>query len=309
MSSVRTELVTYKTNQGDQVSLTPHTVRKYLVRGNADKVTDQEVMLFLKLCQYQRLNPFLREAYLIKYASEPATIVTGKDTFTKRAASNPACAGWEAGVVVQKQDGTIENRKGALVLPGETLIGGWAKVHRKDWNVPLEVSVRLEEYQRYTRDGELQRSWQTMPATMIRKVALVQALREAMPDEFAGMYAPEEMPVDMEDLEGEQAQTQRDQAEGGYEIEYEPEPQAQKYEVDKDRLTKDQLDAIIRMVDLHGIPYEDASKLIQARYGKDKSAKLTTDEAADFIKYLAQDTSVILRDIARIHEEAASAGA
>jgi len=39
-------------------------------------------------------------------------------------------------------------------------------------------------------------SWKTMPATMIRKVPLVQSLREAFPDEFGGMYSPEEMPVD-----------------------------------------------------------------------------------------------------------------
>jgi hypothetical protein len=39
-------------------------------------------------------------------------------------------------------------------------------------------------------------NWKSMPATMIRKVPLVQSLREAFPDEFGGMYSPEEMPVD-----------------------------------------------------------------------------------------------------------------
>lgn len=35
--------------------------------------------------------------------------------------------------------------------------------------------------------------WVKMPATMIRKVALVQGLREAFPDKFQGMYDQSEM--------------------------------------------------------------------------------------------------------------------
>src|SRR5690606_10607607 len=66
----------------------------------------------------------------------------------------------------------------------------------KDWKVPMEVTVSLQEYQRYNSKGELMRNWKEMPATMIRKVALVQALREAIPEEFGGLYSPEEMPID-----------------------------------------------------------------------------------------------------------------
>ena len=188
-------LVAYQADQGE-VKLSPDIVKRYLVNGDADKVTDQEVMMFIKLCQYQGLNPFLREAYLIKYGNQPATMVTGKDTFTKRAAKSEKCAGYEAGIIVQKKDGNIEQRKGSLVLPGETLVGGWASVYRKDWKVPMEVTVSLQEYQRYNSKGELMRNWKEMPATMIRKVALVQALREAIPEEFGGLYSPEEMPID-----------------------------------------------------------------------------------------------------------------
>jgi hypothetical protein len=43
-------------------------------------------------------------------------------------------------------------------------------------------------------------NWKVMPGTMIRKVALVQSLREAFPDEFGGMYSPEEMPIDASTL-------------------------------------------------------------------------------------------------------------
>ncbi|ADQ41541.1 phage recombination protein Bet [Caldicellulosiruptor acetigenus I77R1B] len=232
--------VEYDTETG-KVRLSPEIIKKYLISGDPTKVTDAEVLMFLKLCQYQKLNPFLREAYLIKYGDEPATIVVGKETFTKRAAKCELCAGWQAGVIVRKYNRVnetkrkliekiktvaasedekkllmdfvnyvveliktseyeLEYRVGTLVQPDEELIGGWAKVYRKDWTVPIEISVSLQEYIRKKKDGQPTRSWREMPATMIRKVALVQALREAFPEQFQGMYAPEEMPVDSAQL-------------------------------------------------------------------------------------------------------------
>jgi len=193
-------LIKYETDTGE-VKLSYDIVKKYLVSGNPEKVTDQEVMMFINLCKYQKLNPFLREAYLIKFGNEPATFITGKDTFTKRASKSKLCSGYEAGVIVQKESSEIEYRKGTFMMPTETLVGGWAKVYRKDWNIPLETSVSLQEYQRKTKDGRIFSNWANMPATMIRKVALVQALREALPEEFQGLYTAEEMPVDDSKLE------------------------------------------------------------------------------------------------------------
>ena len=77
-----TGIVEYESN-GEIVKISPTTVRKYLVSGGGN-VSDQEVMMFMSLCRYQHLNPFLKEAYLIKFGNnDPATIVTGKDVFTK----------------------------------------------------------------------------------------------------------------------------------------------------------------------------------------------------------------------------------
>jgi len=157
--------------------------------------------MFLQLCRYQGLNPFVRDAYLIKFGSNPASIVVGKDLFTKRAVASGECRGWKAGIVVRTADGQVEKRCGSLLLKGEELLGGWAEVHRDGWEVPLEHQVTLGEYQRYTKDGRLQKNWELpdkggMAPTLIRKVALVQALREAFPAMFQGLYSPEEMPVE-----------------------------------------------------------------------------------------------------------------
>jgi phage recombination protein Bet len=200
MAEVKELTVAYDTDHGE-VKLTPAIIKKYLVAGDASKVTDQEIVMFMSLCRYQKLNPFLREAYLIKYGTEKATLVTGKETFTKRAAASALCSGWEAGVIVKTHDGKIEKRTGTFVIPeAETLLGGWAKVYRKDWNVPMEQTVSLKEYCRTKTDGSPMASWKEKPATMIRKVALVQALRDAMPEVFEGMYSPEEMAVDVGSL-------------------------------------------------------------------------------------------------------------
>lgn len=178
---------------GQMVKLSPKMIRSYLVSGGGN-VTDQEVMMFLSLCKFQHLNPFLREAYLIKFGSSPATMVVGKDVFTKRARRNPDYAGKKAGITVLDENGNLIDREGTLVLKGETLVGGWAKVYIKGYEAPEYAAVSFDEYAGRKANGELNNQWATKPATMIRKVALVQALREAFPEEMGGMYAPEEVP-------------------------------------------------------------------------------------------------------------------
>jgi phage recombination protein Bet len=191
MNEARKETaITYATDHGE-VKLSPAIVKRYLVSGKPELVSETEIIMFMQLCRYQGLNPFLREAYLIKYSNDsPATMVTGKDTFTKRAASIKECQGYNAGIIVAS-----ERRKGAALFEGEKLLGGWAEVFRDGWKEPLHVEVALSEYLRKNREGKPTKSWAEMPATMIRKVALVQALREAFPDRFQGLYDAAEMPV------------------------------------------------------------------------------------------------------------------
>lgn len=186
-------LTTIQTDHGE-VKLSPSIIRKYLVNGQG-QVTDQEVTMFLALCKYQKLNPFLREAYLVKYGSLAATIVTGKEVFTKRASKIEKCEGWESGITIINTEGKLERRTGTLVLENEKLVGGWCKVHRKDWKVPIEHEVSMSEF------DKKQSSWKTMPATMIRKVAIVSGLRDAFPEDFQGMYDSSEMLVDTIKLE------------------------------------------------------------------------------------------------------------
>lgn len=177
---------------GMEIQLTPEIVRNYLVSGNKENVTMQEVSMFINLCKYSGLNPWLREAYCIKYGTEPATMVIGKEAFMKRAESDPNYDGFAAGIVIQDEDGEIEYRNGTMYTKDEQVIGGWAEVWRKDRSHSTRAEVAMEEYMGRKKDGSPNGQWSKKPATMIRKVALVQALREAFPKALGGLYTAEE---------------------------------------------------------------------------------------------------------------------
>lgn len=291
------DIVKYETDNGE-VTLSKDIVKRYLVSGDPSKVTDQEVMMFIQMCRYQGLNPFLREAYLIKFGNAPATMVTGKDTFVKRAAKSPLCTGYEAGVIVQSKNspGNIEYRKGSLVLPTENLVGGWAKVYRKDWEVPMEITVSLEEYQRYNNKGELMNNWARMPATMIRKVALVQALREAIPEEFGGLYSPEEMPIDDSALD-----------DTPIEVETQPMEEAQMTNNVKpetnDLASQKQLNYIYALAKQKNIEGETVKQIMHEEFNKNSSKELTKTEASKLIEILQNYDDVVDGEFEEIDKE------
>lgn len=181
---------------GEDITITLSDIKEYF----CPNATDKECVLFGQLCKANGLNPWLKEAYLIKYdKNAPAAMVTGKDAYMKRANEHPAFDGYEAGVKVYLPDvGQVEYREGTAFYAdlGEQLIGGWAKVYRKDRSRPYYEEVPLKEYDKG------QSKWKEAPATMIRKVALVHALREAFPTNIQGMYDADEVSYEA-DYEGD----------------------------------------------------------------------------------------------------------
>jgi len=178
------EIVKFTDDGGQAVQITPQDVRETFCKG----ATDQEVQLFLALCATQRLNPFTREAYLVKYGSNPASIITSRAAIQKRADANPEFEGVELGVVVMTAQGAIEHRPGEACYKalGETLLGGWARAYRRG-RKPYYSEVPMAEY------STGKSNWARMPGTMITKVAEMHALRGAFPQDFQGMYSSEEM--------------------------------------------------------------------------------------------------------------------
>lgn len=178
--------VIYEVNS-QEIRLTPAMVKNYLVSGDAN-VTDQEIVMFLNLCKYQKLNPFLNEAYLVKFGGKPAQIITSKEAYMKRAFADPNYDGFKAGIIVQRGEQTLE-LEGSFSLPGDQLLGGWAEVFVKGKKHSYITKIGLDEF------SKGQATWKSMPKSMIRKTALVQALREAFPDNLGAMYTEEEPAV------------------------------------------------------------------------------------------------------------------
>lgn len=161
------------------------------------KATDAECKIFLETCKQYHLNPFTKEAYLIHYDNKnddtASTIVLGKNCYMQMAERNPNFDGFEAGVIVlDTAAGELIHREGSIVFDGEELLGGWAKVYRKDRTRASYEEVKLSEYD----TGKS--LWSDKKATMIRKVALVHALREAFPSTFGALYDESEVHVDAE---------------------------------------------------------------------------------------------------------------
>ena len=186
----------------DNVQLSINLVKRYL-SGDNPNVTESEIMYFMKLCKARGLNPYIRDAYLIKYGNQPAAIIVAKDAVEKRAIQNPKYDGKEVGIYVEnKETGELIKREGSILRKNkEELVGAWCTVYRKDWNYPITKEVNFDEYIQKKKDGTPNTNWENRPVTMITKVAIVQALREAFIEELSGMYEAEEMGVNESELD------------------------------------------------------------------------------------------------------------
>ncbi len=183
----------YLSSAGNEIKLSIALARQAL--NIDDKVKDVEVFTFLKLCQHQKLDPFLGEIHFI-YVGGRVQKVVGVDTFTNRLNEHPLCLGWLAGLLLESK-GEIIEQKGTFHLPTQKIVGAWFSVKRKGWEQDFYWSIPFKEYYReyYDKDSKTYKpmgQWGTMPATMIVKCAITSGCRKAFPKSFTGLYSPEE---------------------------------------------------------------------------------------------------------------------
>ncbi|MBQ9041470.1 MAG: phage recombination protein Bet [Eggerthellaceae bacterium] len=188
---------TYKASDGQEITLTPAYVAQLVLGGNADNVPDSEYAKVIMTCAARGLNPLAGDVAVQPWYDKNKgynvlTVVPTKDYFQRRAEAHPSYLGKEYGVVVfNAQEHKLMHKRGTGVYPelGEQLLGGWCRVFVKGHEHPEYAEVSLDEYdQNYAL-------WKTKTATMIAKVAKSQALREAFPNEFQGLYEPEEIGI------------------------------------------------------------------------------------------------------------------
>ena len=188
-------LVTYESRDGQEIRLSFDTVRKYLVSGKPEFVTDQEIVLYMGMCKARGLNPFKRDCYLVKYTqSDPAATIVSIDYFRSRAKAQVDCVGWKSGIIIMGDDGKPEYRNGAFISEGENLVGGWFRAKPKNWEEQYEWTISLKPYIKKTGTGAVTRFWsEENQPYMIAKVAESQGLRRLWPDEFQGIFTEDEV--------------------------------------------------------------------------------------------------------------------
>ena len=186
LAPAQNTVIQFKDESGDSIQISQQDI----IERVCPTATPNEVVFFMELCRSQKLNPFKREAFLVKYGSGPASMITAEVVFERRANAHPDYMGMEHGVVYMDREGNVRKKPGTAVYKaaGETLIGGWATVHRKG-RIDSYAEVSLDEY------NKNQSVWKTMPGVMISKCAKATALRLAFPTDFQGLYLSEEMGV------------------------------------------------------------------------------------------------------------------
>lgn len=147
---------------------------------------ESEYARFIQICEKNGLSPFTGEIYITNDGRRNKFII-GKEGYLKIADSTEEYDGMEAGVFYVTMAGEVRKISGACVPNGVVPIGGWAEVTRKDRKKTTYQSVSMQEYHQGNN------MWTQRPATMIRKVAICQALREAFPKSFNGIYDEAEM--------------------------------------------------------------------------------------------------------------------
>jgi len=179
--------VAYSDEKGQEIKLTASDIVEYISTDSS--VTEKEVFTFLNMCKYLKLNPFLKEIYLIKYKDSPATFVISYQTLLKRAEGNKNFNGYETEV-----KGEIPN------------MSATATVYRKDRSYPVKITVNYSEavktvMDRQTKELRPTNMWKSMPEWMLRKVALARALKEAFPSAIgnAQVSVSEIVDIDSED--------------------------------------------------------------------------------------------------------------
>lgn len=102
---------------GTHVELDLDFVKKYLVRGKAELVSNQELVFFMNTCRQQKLNPLAQgEVYLIKYSEkDPAQMVVGKDAYLRRAFEHPDYLFKQDGITVLRGDQIFRKRAAAFI--------------------------------------------------------------------------------------------------------------------------------------------------------------------------------------------------
>ena len=240
--------------------------------------TEEELMLFLKVCEKYNLDPLTREIVMTKEDGK-INFITTRDGYLKIAMRDEDFDGIVSAVVREGDEFEIDASKLEVKhkfgIRRGSIIGAWAMARHKK-RPPVIVFVDFNEYKQNTP------VWNQYPSAMIQKVAEVAALRRQF--NISGLISQEEMHENIEISETQPIIHQSEESivpeKNSHETQSEP------------KATEKQLKLIYTLISdiakLSESSKEEIASEIKQRYGVEHSKDLTISQASRLIEELQE---------------------
>jgi phage recombination protein Bet len=176
--------------------------KELIKRQYAKYATDDELAIYYNFCEKAGVDPMRGQSHFIKYnATAKPIMMIGIDGFQARATSDPRYEGMVANAVYENDNFSMNPVEGIIthsfgVKDRGKIAGAYAILKRKGM-IPAIQWILFSEYNSPAKDN-----WKNMPEVMITKVARATLLRREYPDNFSGVYVPEEFGMEITE-EGE----------------------------------------------------------------------------------------------------------
>jgi phage recombination protein Bet len=184
------------------VELTPEQIE--LIKNTVAKgATDDELKLFIYVCNKTQLDPFTRQIHAVKRRSQNEA-GDWVDTMTH-----------QIGIDGQRLISERSGKYRGMIEPEFFDQGGHGRtvwldakqppracrvgILHRDFAQPVYATALYEEFVQRKRDNTPNKTWKEKPTVMLAKCAEAMARRIAFPQELSGLYVHEEMPPEIDD--------------------------------------------------------------------------------------------------------------